>query len=53
MINKKVLSEIAIYSGKIKMPEGFEIEKDELVKTYYFSQIIMKMLIIPFSKNLG
>jgi hypothetical protein len=32
MITKKVLSEIAIYNGKVKMPKGFEIEKDILVK---------------------
>ena len=32
MINKKVLSEIDIYSGKIKMPERFEIDRSELVK---------------------
>jgi hypothetical protein len=32
MINKKTLSEISIYSGKIKMPEGFEIKKETLVK---------------------
>jgi len=38
MINKKVLSEIAIYHGKIKMPKGFEIEKDELVKNILLSK---------------
>ena len=32
MINKKVLSEIDIYSGKIKMPKGFEIDRSQLVK---------------------
>ena len=32
MINKKILSEIALYNGKVKMPKGFEIEKDILVK---------------------
>jgi hypothetical protein len=37
MINKKVLSEIAIYNGKVKMPKGFEIEKDELVKNITLS----------------
>jgi hypothetical protein len=38
MINKKVLSEIAIYQGKVKMPKGFEIEKDELVKNILLSK---------------
>jgi len=32
MIEKKILSEISIYFGQVKMPKGFEIEKDELVK---------------------
>lgn len=38
MINKKILSEIAIYHGKIKMPKNFEIEKDELVKNILLSK---------------
>jgi len=37
MINKKVLSEVSIYSGKIKMPEGFEIQKENLVKNISIS----------------
>jgi hypothetical protein len=32
MINKKILSETALYFGNLKMPEGFEIEKDVLIK---------------------
>jgi len=38
MINKKVLSEIALYGGTVKMPEGFEIEKEELTKNIFLSQ---------------
>ena len=38
MINKKVLSEIALYCGTVKMPEGFEIEKEELTKNIFLSQ---------------
>ncbi len=38
MINKKILSEIALYQGFVKMPEGFEIEKDVLVKNILLSQ---------------
>ena len=43
MINKKVLSEIDVYSGKIKMPKGFEIDRSELVKnitvTNYYQDV--------------
>jgi len=38
MINKKILSEIALYQGFVKMPEGFEIEKEILVKNILLSQ---------------
>ena len=42
-INKKVLSEIDIYSGKIKMPKGFEIDRSQLVKnitlTNYYEDV--------------
>ena len=31
-INKKVLAEQALYYGEVKMPKGFEIERDQLVK---------------------
>ena len=31
-INKKTLSEQALYFGEVKMPKGFEIERDQLVK---------------------
>ena len=43
MINKKVLSEIDVYSGEIKMPKGFEIDRSELIKnitlTNYYQDI--------------
>ena len=32
IIKKTTLSEIALYQGIIKMPEGFQIEKDVLIK---------------------
>lgn len=38
MINKKILSEISLYHGFVKMPKGFEIEKDELVKNIFLSK---------------
>lgn len=38
MIEKKILSEISLYTGIVKMPKGFEIEKDELVKNITLSQ---------------
>jgi len=38
MIHKKILSEIPLYYGEIKMPEGFQIEKDELVKNILLSK---------------
>lgn len=37
MIKKDILSEISIYYGKVKMPKGFEIEEDELVKNITLS----------------
>lgn len=50
MIEKKVLSEIALYYGTIKMPEGFEIEKDELVKNITLSSYY-ENINYPFSKT--
>ena len=50
MINKKVLSEIDIYSGKIKMPEGFEIDRLELVKNITVSNYYEDIK-YPFSKE--
>lgn len=50
MINKKVLSEISLYSGKINMPKGFEIEEDELVKNIMLSSYY-ENLNYPFSKT--
>ena len=37
MINKKVLSETALYFGNLKMPKGYEIETDLLVKNITLS----------------
>ena len=43
MINKKVLTETALYFGDLKMPKGYEIEKDVLVKnialSYYYEDV--------------
>ena len=43
MINKKVLTETALYFGELKMPKGYEIEKDVLVKnialSYYYEDV--------------
>jgi hypothetical protein len=50
MITKKTLSEIALYYGEVKMPEGFEIEKDELVKNIFLSKYYENME-YPFSKT--
>lgn len=50
MIDKKVLSEIDIYSGKIKMPEGFEIDRLELVKNITVSNYYQDIK-YPFSKE--
>jgi hypothetical protein len=49
-IKKNLLSEISIYHGKVDMPEGFEIEKDELVKNIFLSQYY-EDIEYPFSKN--
>lgn len=38
MINKKILSEIGLYKGKVKMPKGFEINRSEFVKNIFLSQ---------------
>ena len=48
MIEKKILSEISIYFGQIKMPKGFEIEEDELVKNITLSSYY-ENLNYPFS----
>ena len=50
MINKIILSETALYFGKIKMPKGYEIEKDELVKNITLSQYYEDVK-YPFSKT--
>jgi hypothetical protein len=50
MIQKKLLSEISFYYGKIKMPEGFEIDKGELVKDITLSTLYEDVN-FPFSKN--
>jgi len=39
MINKNVLSEIALYGGDVTMPKGFEIDRDKLQTDILTSQI--------------
>tara|TARA_Y100000114_G_C11757654_1_gene327788 strand:+ start:128 stop:682 length:555 start_codon:yes stop_codon:yes gene_type:complete len=63
MINKKVLSEIAIYKGEVKMPKFFDINRSELKADILNSFITKKTLSqdnlnyavldyeIPFSKS--
>lgn len=48
MINKKILNETSIYFGQVKMPKGFEIEEDELVKNITLSSYY-ENLNYPFS----
>ena len=48
-MQKKVLSEIALYYGIIDMPKGFEIDRDKLQSDILFSQI--KNSEFPFSRT--
>ena len=50
MIKKKTLSEIALYTGTVKMPEGFAIEKDRLVKDILMYQFYDNVD-YPFSRT--
>jgi hypothetical protein len=47
---KKVLSEIDLYFSKIKMPEGFEIDREKLSVDILLSTIYNREF--PFSKSL-
>jgi len=46
-MHKKVLSEINLYSGKIKMPNGFEINREALGKEILFNEVYKKPLVAP------
>ena len=48
-MQKKVLSEQAIYSGEVKMPEGFEIDSLEMAKAILESSYTDEK--VPFSKT--
>ena len=48
-MQKKVLSEIGLYSGDVAMPKGFEIDRDKLQSDILKSQINNK--IFPFQEN--
>ena len=48
-MQKKVLSEIGLYSGDVAMPKGFEIDRDKLQSDILKSQINNEKF--PFSRN--
>ena len=48
-MEKKVLSEIAVYGGEVEMPKGFEIDRDKLQSDILSSQI--KNSKFPFSRD--
>jgi hypothetical protein len=50
MIEKKILSETTLYHGEIKMPEGFEIEREELSKNIFYSKYY-ENVDYPFSRT--
>jgi hypothetical protein len=39
IINKEILSEISLYYGDVKMPHGFDIEKEQLIKDTIISEL--------------
>jgi len=49
-MDKKILSQIDLYFGKIDMPKGFEIDREKLVSDIFLSTIYNKDF--PFSKSL-
>lgn len=51
-INKKILSEVIMYEGVVQMPEGFEIQKDEIVKHITAHQYYEDYK-IPFCKEVS
>ena len=48
-MEKKVLTEQALYYGDVSMPKGFEINKEKLISDIYHSTFIEKEF--PFSKS--
>ena len=50
MIKKKILSEIALYFGSVKMPKEFEIERENLVKDIMLSSYY-ENLDFPYSNT--
>ena len=49
VINKKILSEIALIYGDVSMPKGFEIDRENLSKQILEANI--KDHTFPFSRN--
>ena len=49
VINKKILSEIALIYGDVSMPKGFEIDRENLSKQILEANI--KNCVFPFSRN--
>ena len=50
-MQKKVLSEIGLYSGDVTMPKGFEIDRNKLQEDILNSRIYNKAF--PFSRTMG
>ena len=50
-MQKKVLSQIALYYGDVAMPKDWDIDRDKLQIDILQSQIKNKKF--PFSKNVG
>ena len=50
MIKRKILSEIALYFGSVKMPKEFEIERENLVKDITLSSYY-ENLDFPYSNT--
>lgn len=48
-MNKKVLSEIALHYGEVKMPKDWDINKDQLIKDILLQKSFFDDF--PFSKN--
>lgn len=46
-MDKKILSEIALYYGNLNMPKGFEIKRDVLVKNISLFQLYIDVDPIP------
>jgi hypothetical protein len=41
-MNKEILSEIALYYGEVKMPKGWEIDRENIIKNILLSDFLKK-----------